>query len=86
MAGDLNITAKRNDILLIRENLGKRQQIRLDIQSKDLFNSPYYYLENNDVLVVTPSAAKYASVDASYRNASFVLSALSIIVLIITRL
>jgi polysaccharide export outer membrane protein len=86
MAGDLNITAKRNDILLIRENLGKRQQIRIDLQSKDLFNSPYYYLENNDVLVVTPSAAKYASVDSSYRNVSIIISALSIIAIFITRL
>ncbi len=86
MAGDLNITAKRNDVLLIRENLGKRQQVRLDLQSKDLFNSPYYYLENNDVIVVTPSAAKYASVDSSYRNVSLIISALSVIALLITRL
>lgn len=86
MAGDLNITAKRNDVLLIRENLGKRQQIRLDMQSKDIFNSPYYYLENNDVLVVTPSEAKYASVDSSYRNAGIVISVLSILALLITQL
>ncbi len=86
MAGDLNITAKRNDILLIRENLGKRQQIRIDLQSKDLFNSPFYYLENNDVLVITPSPAKYASVDATYRNVSLILSALSVIAILISQL
>src|SRR5690606_26954768 len=40
MAGDLTITAKRNDILLIREIDGKRQQIRLDLQKAELFNSP----------------------------------------------
>jgi polysaccharide export outer membrane protein len=85
MAGDLNITAKRNDVLLIRENQGKRQQIRLDLQSKELFNSPYYYLQNNDVLVVTPGSAKYASVDSSYRNVSLIISALSVIALLITR-
>lgn len=85
MAGDLNITGKRNDILLIRENGGQRQQIRLDLQSKDIFNSPYYYLENNDVLVITPSEAKYASVDSSYRNAGLVISVLSVIALLITR-
>ncbi len=86
MAGDLNITAKRNDILLVRENGGKREQIRLDIQSKDLFNSPYYYLENNDVLVVTPSSAKYASIDASYRNVGLIISAISVIAIFLTRL
>ncbi|MET4081159.1 polysaccharide export outer membrane protein [Pedobacter sp. UYP30] len=86
LAGDLTITAKRNDVLLLRESQGKRHEIRLNLQSKDLLNSPYYYLQNNDVLVVTPSAAKYASVDSKYRNASLIISALSVIALLITRL
>jgi len=85
-AGDLNITALRKNILLVRENQGKRQFIRLDLGSKELFNSPYFYLQNNDALYVQPGTAKYANVDASYRNISIVLSALSIITLIITRL
>ncbi|SDM17453.1 polysaccharide biosynthesis/export family protein [Pedobacter antarcticus] len=86
MAGDLTITAVRNNVLLIRENQGKREYVRLDLQKKELFNSPYYYLKNNDVLYIQPGTAKYASVDASYRNVSIVLSALSVIALIITRL
>lgn len=85
MAGDLTITATRNNVLLIRETDGKRQYIRLDMQSKELFNSPYYYLQNNDVLYIQPGNAKYASVDSSYRNVSIVLSALSVIALIISR-
>ncbi|MGY3055210.1 polysaccharide export outer membrane protein [Pedobacter sp. UYEF25] len=86
LAGDLNITAKRNDVLLVRESEGKRHEIRLNLQNKDLLNSPYYYLQNNDVLVVTPSETKYASVDSKYRNASLIISALSVIALLITRL
>ncbi len=86
LAGDLTITAKRNDVLLLRESQGKRQEIRLNLQSKELLQSPYYYLQNNDVLVVTPSAAKYASVDSRYRNVSLIISALSVIALLITRL
>jgi polysaccharide export outer membrane protein len=85
MAGDLTITAVRNNVLLVREIEGSRQYIRLDLQKKELFNSPYYYLQNNDVLYVQPSNAKYASVDSSYRNVSIILSALSVIALIITR-
>lgn len=84
-AGDLTITALRTNVLLVREVDGKRQYIRLDLQKKDLFNSPYYYMNNNDVLYVQPSNAKYASVDSSYRNVSIILSALSVIALIITR-
>lgn len=85
MAGDLSITAVRNNVLLIREQDGKRQYIRLDMQKKEIFNSPYYYLQNNDVLYIQPGNAKYASVDSSYRNVSIILSALSVIALIISR-
>lgn len=85
MAGDLSITAVRNNVLLIREEQGKRSYIRLDLQKKNIFNSPYYYLQNNDVLYIQPGTAKYASVDSSYRNVSIVLSALSVIALIISR-
>ena len=85
MAGDLTITAVRNNVLLVRENQGKREYIRLNMQSKDLFNSPYYYLQNNDVLYVQPGNAKYSSVDSSYRNVSIVLSALSVFALLIAR-
>lgn len=86
MAGDLTITGVRNNVLLVREYQGKRQYIRLDLHSKDLFNSPYYYMQNNDLLYVQPGTAKYASVDASYKNVSIILSALSVIALIISRL
>ncbi|RYE30173.1 MAG: polysaccharide export protein, partial [Sphingobacteriales bacterium] len=85
MAGDLNITAERNNLLLIREDRGVREYIRLDMQSKNLFTSPHYYLQNNDILYIQPGKAKYASVDASYRNVSLVISALSVIALLITR-
>jgi polysaccharide export outer membrane protein len=85
MAGDLTITAIRNNVLLVREIDGKRQFVRLDLQKKEIFSSPYYYLQNNDVLYVQPSNAKYASVDASYRNVSIILSALSVIALLITQ-
>ena len=85
MAGDLSITAIRNNVLLIREQDGKRQYIRLDMQKKELFNTPYYYLQNNDVLYIQPGNAKYASVDSSYRNVSIILSALSVIALLISR-
>lgn len=86
MAGDLTITAERKNVLLIREDNGLRKYIRLNLQSKKFLNSPYYYLQNNDVLYIQPGKTKYASVDASYRNVSLVISALSVIALLITRL
>lgn len=85
MAGDLTITAERKNVLLVREEQGKRQYIRIDMNQKELFNAPYYYLKNNDVLYIQPGKAKYASVDSSYRNVSIVISALSVIALLISR-
>lgn len=85
LAGDLNITAIRNNILLVREVDNQRRYIRLNLNSKDIFKSEYFYLQNNDMIYVQPSNAKYASVDRNYRNVSFALSAISIIVLIISR-
>ena len=86
MAGDLNITAERNNILLIREDRGVREYIRFDMQSKDLFSSPYYYLQNNDILYIQPGKTKYASVDGSYRNIGLVVSIISVLAVILTRL
>jgi len=84
MAGDLNITAKRKNILLVRELDGKRQYVPLDISSPGFFKSPYYYLKNNDILYVEPDKTKYATVDGSYRTYSLVLSGLSIVAIVIS--
>lgn len=84
LAGDLNITGIRNNVLLIRENDGKRQYYNLDLTSADLFKSPYYYLKNNDVLYVQPDKSKSNSGDRNYRNASLILSAASVITIILT--
>jgi polysaccharide export outer membrane protein len=79
LAGDLNITAKRNDITLVRERDGKREYIPIDLTSKKLFQSPYFYLKSNDLLFVQPSKLKLAAVDTGYRNATLVISALTLL-------
>lgn len=84
MAGDLNITARRTDVLLIREIDGKREFIPMDLTTANVFHSPYYYLKNNDVIYVQPDKTKYANVDGSYRNWSLILSGLSIVAIILS--
>lgn len=86
LAGDLKITAQRKDVLLIREINGERKYIRFDLQSKDMFNSPYYYLQNNDALYITPDKTAYATVDNSFRNISLILSVVSILSIFLSRL
>jgi len=57
LAGDLTIFGKRENILVVREENGKRTFGRIDLTSKVLFNSPYYYLKTNDVVYVESSKA-----------------------------
>lgn len=86
MAGDLNITAKRTNVLLIRNEDGIRKFIHLDLTSTDFYKSPYLYLKNNDEIYVQPDRTKYATVDRGYRTATLVLSGLSIIAIVLSNL
>lgn len=52
MAGDITEYGKKNTIKILRENNGQRQVGILDLTSKDMFNSPYYHLQQNDVVMV----------------------------------
>lgn len=63
MAGDLNITALRNNVTVIREENGTRIIGAINLASKDVFDSPYYYLRQNDVVYVEPNARQKKSAD-----------------------
>lgn len=57
-AGDLGIQAKRDRVAVIREVNGQRTVHYLDLRSSEIFKSPYYYLQQNDVVYVEPNNAK----------------------------
>jgi polysaccharide biosynthesis/export protein len=54
LAGDLTQYAKREDIFLIRDSLNEKAFIPMNLLSKDIISSPYFYLQPNDVIYVTP--------------------------------
>lgn len=58
MAGDLTIYGKRDAIFVIREENGERVTHWVDIRSKELFQSPVYYLKQNDVVYVQPNKVR----------------------------
>lgn len=65
-AGDLSVYGKRPNVLLVRENAdGEKMAIRFNLNDAKLFNSPYYYLEQNDIVYVEPQKAKARSADVS---------------------
>ncbi|TRX15885.1 polysaccharide export protein [Flavobacterium franklandianum] len=77
-AGDLTIYGKRSDLLIIRENNGVKKYQRVDITKADFINSPFYYLSQNDVVVVNPNKTKInASVVGP--NTTVILSSISIL-------
>ena len=66
--GDLTIYGKRNNVILIREDAkGEKSYHRLNLNDANLLNSPYYYLQQNDMVYVEPNSvkAKNASIGAS---------------------
>lgn len=87
LAGDLTIYGKRENIMVIREQNGVKEYGNLDIASSNIFKSPYYYLKQNDVIYVEPNKAKVMSLNSASRSTiAMTLTALSTIVLIITRI
>jgi polysaccharide export outer membrane protein len=64
--GDLRPTAIRSNVLVVREEKGHRSTGRVDLRSKSLFDNPYFYMKNRDVVYVEPVKAAYISRDDNY--------------------
>ena len=61
-AGDLTIQGKRNDVMVLRQENGHQKIYKINLCSgRDIFNSPAYYLQQNDVVYVTPNDTKKRS-------------------------
>lgn len=58
MARDLTIYGKRDEVYVIREEGGQRHSYKLDLRSSDIFDSPAYYLKQNDVIYVQPNKVR----------------------------
>jgi len=85
LANDLTLFSKRNTILVIREQNGQRQYGRINVMSKDIFNSPYYYLQPNDVVYVEPHKSKImAAPDPASRYVGAFTGIATLVTLILT--
>ena len=58
MAGDLTIMGDRKNVWLLRDNNGIKEQFSLDLTDPAIFASPYYYLQQNDIVYVVPNKAQ----------------------------
>lgn len=91
MAGDLPLTANRKNLLIIRENDGKKEIHRLDITDPAIFASPCFYLKQNDVVYAEPIRTKVRARTNSDRQFTIslfttILSSVSVIVAMVLSL
>ena len=81
LARDLTIYGQRNNVQVIREQNGKRQIFTMDLRDSGIFNSPAYYLQQNDVVYVTPSTVRAGQGEINenyFKSGSFWISLASI--------
>jgi polysaccharide export outer membrane protein len=83
MAGDITVLGKRENVLVIREVNGERQMGRLNLLSKDIFNSPYFYLKTNDIVYVEPVSTKFIARTGITQYLSIIAVGVSLILTII---
>ena len=85
MAGDLTIYGQRENVALIREENGMRTVHYFDLKNPDILTSPYFYLQQDDVVYVTPNKYK-AQAGEINQNRSFYISLVSVAVSVATLL
>lgn len=83
-AGDLTLTAKRDGIILLREVDGRQEHYTIDMRKSDLLNQPYYYLQQNDVIIVPPSSVRVASATTATGIWSVLLSSITTAIALVT--
>lgn len=83
-AGDLNLTAERDGILLIREVNGEQKHYKIDLKDGHLLDSPYFYLQQNDVIVVPPSPTRVTSATTATGVWSVILSSVTTILAVVS--
>ncbi len=85
LAGDMTVFGKRQSVLLMRDTLGEKQLVRLDLTSKNIISSPYFYLKQNDVVYVEPDKSKSVALEANRTRTIAILGTLLSITLILIR-
>lgn len=79
MVGDITIYGQRYNVTVVREENGKRVIGQIDLTSKDIFDSPYYYLHQNDVVIVEPNVQRKRAASRHLTWMSYLSTALSAI-------
>ena len=85
IAEDITVYGKKENVLLIREQNGKRDVRTINLNSKSFLTSPYYYLQPNDVVYVEPNKQKIIAANRNQQILPTILSVLSIMTIAIAQ-
>ncbi len=84
LAGDMNITAKRGNVLLVRNEGDEKKFVRFDLRSSNVYHSPYLWLKQRDQIIVEPNKFKVQSSDQTFlRNLGIVSALISTLSLVL---
>ena len=91
LAGDLTIYGNRNNVMVIRDemttgNRERRSIARVNLNSGEIFTSPFYYLQSNDIVYVEPNKAKVASTSRATQWLPVIFSGLSLMAIVVDQL
>ena len=79
MVGDMTIYGQRHNVTVVREENGNPIVGEIDLTSKDVFDSPYYYLHQNDVVYVEPNMKQKRNAERDPMTLSYISSVVSIV-------
>lgn len=84
MAGDITDYGVKERITVIREQNGQRTIAYLDATSTDVFKSPYYYLQQNDIIIVDPDEIKQTNVTVNQKGRNTISTVTSLLSIAVT--
>lgn len=86
MAGDMTVYGKRENVLVIREVNGERNMVRLNLNQQEVFQSPYFHLQQNDVVYVEPDKSKEREYSPNNRILPIITACISAVAVLLTAL
>lgn len=84
IAGDIGVYGNRENVLIIREKEGRKEMARVNLRTQEIFDSPYYYIKNGDLIYVEPLKEKATNTDRQVQLAPIVFSAISTTIVLLS--
>jgi len=79
LAGDLTILGERRNVQIFRMENGEKKSYTVDLTSPEIFYSPYYYLQQNDLVYVRPNNARVRGAGVN-QNLSLLITSVSFLI------